>query len=179
MINIWFLLGLVPTYRMGNGCNAIQNRLSSGRAFMFLLCVCTCVCVTMYKGPVTARVWSGEIKEQNRLTAAGAPVRPSHLAAAAMTPTHWSSWFWFWCDIKYTEKLLRVDVLMGCSNSLGLNHVFVDRKINCRQQGWKNKEQETSHVGGLHAPVNLKVFRCLIVFFALGGITCILFKEWN
>lgn len=76
MINIWFLLGLVPTYRMGNGCNAIQNRLSSGRAFVCFACyVCVRECVCEYKGPVTACVWPGEIKEQIGLQITTAPQR--------------------------------------------------------------------------------------------------------
>lgn len=113
MINIWFLLGPVPTYRMGNGCNAIQNRLSFGRAFVCFACyVCVYECVACeHKGLVTACVWPREIKEQIGLQITTAPQHPNMLWPLSdyhpqqQWPwTQWSSWYWLWRDITYQTK---------------------------------------------------------------------------
>lgn len=110
MINIWFLLGPVPTYRMGNGCNAIQNRLSSGRAFVCFACyLCVWVCFCEYKGPVTACVWPGEIKEQIGLQITTAPRHHSEQWPLSDYRHHHQQWPWtqrsslygLWRDIMY------------------------------------------------------------------------------
>lgn len=158
MINIWFLLGPVPTYRMGNGCNAIQNRLSSGRALCVRLAMCVCVTVYFcgYKGPVTACVWPGEIREQIGLQITTAlwhpnkqwPLSDYHQQQRRQQwPwTQRSSWYWFWRDIMYRKKELHAagwDALVALDDKCSNDVITKSGKGKTTWSGWNQKTSQS------------------------------------